>query len=155
MLSTRHYVTVAYLAVLAMTTGQALAQRPQYSSKEEFKACLDQEDKIAEAKSNLFRRVREHEADLKAKQDESRAHADSQANLNTSDEQAVDRFNLKVKELNDRADAINQRGESLMKEQQSHNALVASHNKRCAGMVVRMTDREAVLKERQAQSKSK
>lgn len=129
------------------------AQVPKFSSREEYRACLAEEDKLKPQLPQLQAKLKKHNQELKRLQDEMNAHVATQPALDTTDQAAVDLFNAKMESLNQRGMALNDQVDGLNKEQLAYNTQAFEANKRCAGMVVTINDRDAVLKERSAQSR--
>ena len=123
---------------------------PKVSTREEYRACLEEQEKMAPRLSLLKARHVEHNADLKKLQDASKAHAETQATLDAYDNEAVDAFNARSEALNLRAEELNKHAESYDKQMADYNAGVSAMNKRCAGMVFLLRDRDAVARERAA-----
>jgi uncharacterized protein YlxW (UPF0749 family) len=145
---------VAVLAACASPAVQAQSGTgPKVSSRDEYRACLDEQDEFKRRVPVLQARLAEHNQDLKRFQDEMNAHVATQAAIDTTDQAAVDAFNARLDELNQRVGMINARGEEFSREQKTYNTQVAAANKRCAGMVFTLRDRDAVAKERAAQGR--
>ena len=146
-----------YLLILLAPLTQAVfsqpSQGPKMSSRDEYRACLDESDQFAPRLPILQARLKEHNQDLKRLQEESEAHVATQPSVDTSDQAAIDAFNAKVESLNQRVKALNDQAEEFRKEQIAYNTQVAAMNKRCAGLVVSFKDRDAVRRERLAQGK--
>lgn len=85
--------------VLAFAVSGALAQKPQtakYSTRDEYRACLEEQDSLAPQLPVLQSKIRGHEEDLKQLQEEMNAHVATQSTLDTSSEAAVDAFNSRL-----------------------------------------------------------
>lgn len=149
--------SASFLLVLLATATQGVsaqpAQGPKFSSRDEYRACLDEGDKLTPKFPLLQARLKEHNQALKRLQDEMGAHVAAQPAADTTDQAAVDEFNAKMDSLNRRAKALNDQADEFGKEQIAYNTQVAAANKRCAGMVITLRDRNAVHKERLAQGK--
>ena len=145
---------VAALAACASPAVQAQSGAgPKVSSRDEYRACLNEQDEFKRRIPVLQARLAEHNQDLKRFQDEMNAHVATQAAVDATDQAAVNAFNAKLDELNQRVELINARGEEFSRDQKAYNAQLAAANKRCAGMVFTLRDRDAVEKERAAQSR--
>ena len=140
-------LAVLLLAVLSEANSQ-VALRPKQSTKEEYRACLKEEDALKAKRDALNDESKTHSASLKRIQDEMRAHVATQPLPGRADDAAVDTFNEKIGLLNARVEASNKEAERLNLEQYKLNTQIAAANQRCAGMVVPYADHEAVLKER-------
>jgi chaperonin cofactor prefoldin len=129
------------------------AQAPKLSSRDEYRVCLDEGDKLAPRLPVLQARLKDHNQALKRLQDEMVAHAATQPAVDVFDQTAVDEFNTKMESLNQRMKALNDQADEFNSEQIAYNTQVAAANKRCAGMVVTLNDRDAVRRERLTQGK--
>jgi predicted nucleic acid-binding Zn-ribbon protein len=143
----RLLLAIVLLAVLFEARSQ-VALRPKQSTKEEYRACLKEEDTLKAKREALNDESKTHSASLKRIQDEMRAHVATQPLPGRADDAAVDAFNEKIGLLNVRVEASNREAERLNLEQYKLNTQIAAANQRCAGMVVSYPDHEAVLKER-------
>jgi hypothetical protein len=132
-------------------TAPATAPAPaEPVSREVYRACLNEGDRVAEAKLNLDTRREAQSAKLAALVEEGNARTAEQATLKTDDEKAVAAFNEKIKDLNERTDAANNQNAVINNERDAYNAQVVDFNKRCGSLVVRTADKEAVMQERAA-----
>ncbi|WP_426338407.1 hypothetical protein ACN9MZ_18435 [Pseudoduganella sp. S-14] len=135
------------VATVACASLPAFAQQaPRISSRDEYRACLDQQEKLSPRLKLLNTKRDEHNADLKKLQDEAKAHVATQAALDLYDQAAVDAFNARLDELNQRGDALNARSEAFDKDMADYNSTVTALNQRCAGMVVSTRVHDSVLK---------
>lgn len=145
----KHYLfAFAALSGIFLEAHAQVALRPTHSTKEEYRACLKEEDTLKAQKTALNEQSKTHSASLKRIQDEMRAHVATQPLPGRADDAAVDAFNEKIGILNARVDASNKEAERLNLELHKLNTKIAATNQRCAGMVVPYADHEAVLKER-------
>jgi len=140
------------LAHIGCATSQPSGQ-PKFSTREQFRTCLLGTDRLKEQFDALNAKFRAHQAELKRWQDQIKAHVATQPEVDTKDEAAVDTFNKKVAELNERVEELNLQADKLNTEQIGYNKLINASNERCAGMVVTITDYDAVKRERAAQGK--
>lgn len=142
-------------SVAALLTSPVVAvaqslQAPKYSSRDEYRACLDKQDSLEPQRILRETKLDEHTAELKRLQDEMNAHVADQPNVDTDDQDAIDAL---METLNARGKDLNRLGEDLNRETTAYNKQVAAMNKQCAGMVMPFKDRNAVLKERAAKGK--
>lgn len=126
---------------------------PNTSSREEYRACLDDADRLKAEQAQRQQQLDEHNQKLAQVQAEMRELTHSQASLDAGDPAAVDAFNAKVATANQRMAAVNEAGQAFNKQQDAYNSRSLAYNKRCAGMVVSRSDRLAVDQERAAQGK--
>lgn len=121
-------------------------QAPKVSSRDEYRTCVDDQQKLVPRLKDLNARRDEHGAELKKLQDEIKAHVATQSTLDAYDEAAVDAFNARIDELNRRGDELNARSDAYDKDMVAYNAAATALNQRCAGMVVTGRVNDAVLK---------
>lgn len=149
-------LTSIFLFVLAAATqgvSAQSAQGPKFSSRDEYRTCLDEGDKLTPKLPILQARLKEHNQALKRQQDEMEAHAATQPAVDSADQEAVDEFNVKMRTMNQRGKVLNDQAAEYNKELIAYNTQVAAMNKRCAGLIITIKDRDAVYKERLAQGK--
>ncbi len=132
----------------AQTTTEPASSAPV--TRDYYRACLAEGDKVAEEKASVDTQREAHAVTLKALIEEGKALAEEKTKLKTDDEKAVDAFNAKIKASNERGDAANAKSDQINKERDAYNAHVVDFNKRCATLVVRSADKEAVMQERAA-----
>lgn len=147
-------ISLMAAAIVALPSPAAAqsAARPKLATREEIRACLDEEDSLKPQRAALDRQLKEHDAELKQHQDEMNALVAQQPEVDTRDRAAVDAFNARMDAMNARVQGINERGEEFNRDQARFNARVAAMNKRCAALVYSLRDRDAVLKERAAKN---
>src|SRR5450830_1577297 len=134
------------LILLGLATEGASAQSTQglkFSSRDEYRNCLEESDKLTPRLAVLQARLKDHNQAMKRLQDEMVAHVATQPAVDTTDQAAVDEFNTKVGSLNPRMEAMDDQGDEFNKEQIAYNTQVAAMNKRCAGMSITLKDRDA------------
>lgn len=143
---------LAFTALLCLTPSHASAGKkagePKFASREQLRACMDSEDELGNRKTALDREQARHTASLKPTQDDSTALYASEEKVDATDEKQVSDFNAKVAELNQRAEAINQRAGQLNLESKQLRADLHAHNVRCASIVFKISDKDAILRER-------
>lgn len=140
------------VAIPAFAAGSANKEL-KFASREQLRACLDEED-AARARLNEFEGLlAENNASMLLIQTEAMALIDEQKRLDTTSEEQVNAFNKKSEDHNKYVKEANKRAEKLKADQDSFNAAMIEHNKKCATLVFKIADREAVLKERKAAGK--
>jgi hypothetical protein len=136
------------LPIFAQTAAAPAPAEPV--SRDFYRACLNENDQVTEAKRDLDSRREAQSLKLAALVEEGKAHTAEQATLKTDDEKAVALFNEKVKNINERTDAANSQNVVINNDRDVYNARVVEFNKRCGSLVVRTADKEAVMQERAA-----
>ena len=151
-----HFSPVLALALAWSSHAQPTAEPASSApvTRDYYRACLAEGDSVAEAKASVDTQREAHSVVLKAVVDEAKALTEEQSKIDTKDEKAVEVFNAKIKASNERADVANAKSAAINNERDVYNARVLDFNKRCATLVVRSTDKEAVMQERAA-SKAK
>ncbi len=119
-------------------------------TRDYYRACLAEGDRVAEEKASVDTQREAHSVTLKTLMEEGKALTEEKTKLKTDDEKAVDAFNTTIKASNERSDAANAKSAQINKERDAYNAHVTDFNKRCATLVVRSADKEAVMQERAA-----
>lgn len=132
---------------------EAKANEPGFYSKEEYSACLDSEDRLNARRKTLEEQVTEINAATALIQTEAAALVEEQKNLILTDAVQVEAFNKRTEAYSAKVKSSVERAEQLNAEQEAYHATLMEHNKKCATLVVKITDREAVMKERTAAGK--
>jgi uncharacterized protein YlxW (UPF0749 family) len=134
----------------AVTVGNAFAQSgppPTAVQREQFKACVDEEESLQAQRLSLARRHDEHKLALKRTRDDIAAHMASASAVNKDDAAAVAAFNARQDALDKRGADLNAQGDQLNREQARFNARIEDANKRCNGMIFSHKDRDAIRRE--------
>lgn len=121
-----------------------------FATREQYRACLDMEDKLKACRQALDAKIAENHASLQEMQREGDKIVATQANLQLYDDVRVREFNTMVERHNEHVKAINAHADAARAEELAYNADSREYNKRCAAMVFRIQGRDAVLKERKA-----
>lgn len=144
----RKFAFVLLLTIAASSFAAAPKPAPKYSTRDEYRSCLDERDQIDQTRadfdiqlSDLESKQKQYEADQRAQG----TKVNGQMMINFADEksEALRARSVKLNEASQKLDAISKQ----------LAAQVESHNQRCAGMVVSVPDRDAVHKERAKQGK--
>ena len=138
---------------LAASTLPAAAQvspGPSVGTREQYRACLDDEATLRAQRAALHRNTLAHNAELKRLQAEMDALVATQDQAQAEGGEAIRAYNAQLEALNARALAVNRRGDDFDREQAEHNARAKALHARCAGLPVDFKDREAVFNERAA-----
>ncbi|WP_374569049.1 hypothetical protein [Ideonella sp.] len=144
-------LAAAFLAVLHLAAAaQQVSPGPTVSTREAYRACLDDEEALRAQRAALLKATTTHNAELKRLQGEIDALVATQDQVLAEGGEAIQAFNTKLATLNARAEAINRRGDDYDREQADHNARAKALNARCAGLSISFTDRQAVFAERAA-----
>lgn len=143
---------IAFALLLSVATS-ALAAAPKpaaskYSTRDEYRACLDERDQIDQSRADFDTQLAELDAQQKQYEADRRAQGtkvNGKVMINFADE--------KSEALRLRSIQLNEASEKLNAVSKDFGAKIESHNQRCAGMVVSVPDRDAVHKERAKQGK--
>lgn len=151
-------VTITACALLLALATPVLADvyettELNYGSREQLRACLDSDDRIKEHSKRIADLIADNNAMLIEIQVEAKTLADLQSSIATNNKDQVENFNRRIEEHNRLVRMSNERAEKTKTELDAYNKELAEHNKRCASLVYKMADREAVMKERRAAGK--
>lgn len=125
----------------------------KFSSREQFRACLDSEERLKALRKMLDEHITEYNATISLIGTEVTALVEEQKKIDLADAMQVDAFNKRTEKHNKLVKSSKERAGILKVEEDTYNAESMKYNERCAGLVFRMADREAVLKERHADGK--
>ncbi|WP_329716979.1 hypothetical protein [Ideonella sp.] len=129
---------------------------PNVGTREQYRACLDDEEALRAQRAALLKNTTAHNAELKRLQSEIDALVATQDQVMAEGGDAIKAFNTKLEALNARAQVINRRSDEYDREQAEHNARAKELNARCANLPISFKDRDAVFTERAAaRAKSK
>lgn len=143
-------LTAALSVHLAVTAAPAKPPAAPLATREQLNACMDQQEDVRRQHSALGVLLDQHAATAQQFRTDMQTHLASAPD--PKNDEAVKAYNARVDELNARSEAIRARSKQLDADQ---NALVERNeavNKQCAGLTVRQSDRDAVLKARAAAS---
>lgn len=147
--------SIALLALLSPFVVDALAagpggSKPRLATRDDIRACMNANDHLTARRQVLNHNLalsRTRQADI---QNRAIALIEVQRNLDRSDEQQVEVFNAKVAEHNDLVRAGNALVQEVNAMEEKFSADALDYNTTCATQSYRLSDREAVLKERKA-----
>lgn len=131
----------------------AEAQELQYFTREQYRACLDSEERLKTMRQAIDGRVAENNQMMLRIQTDAKALFDEQKKVSPFNESQISAFNKRIEEHNNAIAAANELAVMLGTEQEAYRAESLEHNQRCGSLVVKMADREAVLEERKAAGK--
>lgn len=122
----------------------------QFFTREQYRACLDSEDKLKTVHQALDVRVAENNQIMLEIQNAAKALFEEQKKVSPFDESQINAFNKRIEEHNDSIATANEHAAMLRTEQEAFHAESLEHNQKCGSLVVKLADREAVLRERKA-----
>ena len=125
-----------------------------YGTREQFRACLDSEERIKAHSKMLAEYIIENNTIMVQIQTEAEALVNEQVKVLANDREQVDAFNKRIAEHNKLVFSANVRADKTRAEQEAYNKELVEHNKKCSSLVFRLADREAVLNERKAAGSS-
>jgi hypothetical protein len=138
----RLVVTLAMLASAeAASAGGGVSA---YGTRDQVRQCAAEQEELD---ARILQRQRAHEAHVAALaklEDESAEITRRQTTVNQDDETSVREFNQLVAAHNESVDKINQEALESRVIADSYNAQAISHNKRCAGLLIRPEDLAAL-----------
>jgi hypothetical protein len=139
-----HLAAMLLVLACASTLGQL---KPSPSSREELRRCLAEGDGLEEERAIIEGAVRRVEAAQRDLQTLSGIYLANRKHV-TRDAAAVEAYNQKVARLKALSSQLNDMSGSVLARQEDFNARIELSNQRCAVMVVKQDDQEAVLIER-------
>lgn len=156
--------------VLSMSFGIAQAQAPEGGTtlkltestakptgpapRELVRECMDTQDALTARQAKMEANTREHEKSLAVAQAETIKLNEMQELIDKTDQGAIDAYNKKRAVQNEKAAAINARADAFQAEVDAYNAASLAYNKKCAAIIIRVHDRNAVMKERANKAKA-
>lgn len=154
----RVLTTIAFMFTFAMG-GAAFAAEPAVkvpvpSTRQEYRACLNLQEKLKAQLKILDDHVGENNNTIALLQVEAKALAEVHKNMSTSDQSQVDAFNRQREEHNKKVAAATEQAERVKSEHEAYHAQTVEYNRTCATLVVRLDDRDAVLNERNDSDKA-
>jgi hypothetical protein len=142
----------ALIATLALVAGPRLAiagaVAGAYGTRDQVRQCVAEQDRLD---AQVLQRQQAHEAHvaaLAALEAESAEITRREATVNAEDESSVREFNRLVADHNANADKINEQALESRAITMTYNADAASHNQRCAGLLIRPEDLAVIARER-------
>ena len=120
----------------------------KFGTREQFRACMDEEDTLKARRQMLDQHLAENNAAMKQIQEEATAIVKLQRFLDLNNEDSVAAFNKRVEAHNKLVKRANERAVKFKDEEEKINEDTTDHNKKCAVLVFKVKDREAVLRER-------
>jgi hypothetical protein len=123
-------------------------REPQLASKEEYVACLGNEEKLEGVRASLVRRqdeLKQLSAKFKAADDKFNAQVRQHP---PSSKAEIQSYNRAVENRNQHVKEFNERGRALEREQTQLNARVVEHNSKCGSLLVAGEVKDTVAKER-------
>lgn len=148
----KHVVGLSVLSVLAVSV-PALAAEPEPKSpsrgtSQEYKACLDLQDKLKLRRQALDEHVSENNNTVALLQIEAQELVAAQKKLVLSDAVRVEDFNHLTGEHNRKIVAAEKQTERVKAEREAFSNDTLEYNQKCASLVVDLNVRDAVLSER-------
>ncbi|HVZ46069.1 MAG TPA: hypothetical protein VHA82_19835 [Ramlibacter sp.] len=140
------------LLLLGALSVHAQSAPPRTISRDELRACLDSEDRVAARRKAFDERIakrREQEAALKAES----AELEEEAKHADEDQWKGNRFSRHQKSFQAKVKAYNDEQAGFMAELEAMKQAAAAHNDKCAGIAFNPEDKEAILREREAAKK--
>jgi len=137
-------------SVLLSALGSSAAPpAPVFATREQYKACTEAQELLTARRASADKALRENNRDMAEHQEKAKAVLAQQPAADERDESKIEDFNRKIDELNRVGAELNQRADAGRKDQDQFNADVAAHNRTCGALVYRLSDRDAVDRERQ------
>ena len=141
-------LVMALAMIVAPRDAMAGVAAGTYGTRDQVRQCAAEQDSLD---AQVKQRQQAHEAHVAALaklEAESAEIVRRQAKVDQDDEASVREFNELVAKQNADADKINQEALESRALADAYNAAAASHNQRCAGLLIRPDDLAAVTRER-------
>jgi hypothetical protein len=145
----------AAATTVAVTAKPAASQSAPhaYATRDQLRDCMDTEDALKAKRRALEATQATHEAHVTAFEAENAKIVEVQGQLDHDSPTAISAFNLLVSEHNVHVKALNQEGADDQAAADSYNADALALNRKCASLVYRVEDMDAVMKERRKADK--
>lgn len=136
----------------AKVAGKDPAKAPvkemEFGTQDQYRECMYSEDRIKDLRKMLEEHiVQNNEAMLEIKKQASLL-LEMQGKVVLSDDAQVEAFNKRTQDHNRLVKEANDASDKLKLELESFNVRSMQHNQSCASLIVKMSDRDAVMKER-------
>ncbi len=147
-------VSLAACAAAGATTvktGKPAASQPAaraWATRDQLRDCLDTEAALKERFKGVEAAADAHELLFNQVEAESSKLAELQGQLDHDSDIAVRAFNALVKEHNQHVKQLNQDAADSRPASEAYNADMSAYNHRCALLVYRVEDMDAVMRER-------
>ncbi|UPU34717.1 hypothetical protein M1B72_14830 [Geomonas paludis] len=132
----------------AQQPGKTAAKEIEYGTQEQYRACMYSEDHIKDLRKMLEEHIIQNNEMMVEIKKQAAALLDMQRKLVMSDDAQVEDFNRRTREHNLVVKAANEATDKLKLELESFNNRSMEHNQNCASLIVKMSDRDVVMKER-------
>ena len=132
-------------------TGKPAASQPSpraWATRDQLRDCLDTEDALKQRFKGVEALTDAHEKLFNQVEAEGTQLETLQADLDHDSETAIRAFNALVKDHNVHVKALNQDAADTQPVTKAYNADMAAYNHRCAALVYRVEDMDAVMRER-------
>lgn len=144
--------TMVFLSMLAFGGPDLAAgnesKEPVYSSRQEYRACLDLQERLTSQLKILQDHVAENNNTIALLRAAAKALAEKHQDVSPFDTSQVDDFNALMEEHNNKVAAASKEAERVKGEHEAYHLQSVEYNKTCATLAVSLDDRDAVLNER-------
>ena len=148
----RRLLTTMVLSTLAFGGPDLAAgnksKEPVHSSRQEYRACLDLQERLTSQLKILQDHVAENNNTIALLRDAAKALAEKHQDVSPFDTSQVDDFNALMEEHNNKVEAASKEAERVKGEHEAYHLQSVEYNKTCATLAVSLDDRDAVLHER-------
>jgi hypothetical protein len=147
----------AVLMLVAVAVDVAQAQAPakpaRVVNRDELRACMLSEKSLAAKRQELEARKTANRDEVVAIRAEATQMAEDQKSVDANDDRKARAFKRVVDAHNARVKAANVASETFNSDLDGLNKAAIAHNEQCAGITFKSEDKEALLKEFEAQKK--
>ncbi|MBJ6799862.1 prolipoprotein diacylglyceryl transferase [Geomonas propionica] len=128
--------------------GKAVGKEIDFGTQEQYRSCMYSEDHIKDLRKMLEEHIAQNNEAMMEIKKQAAALLEMQRKVVLSDDAQVEEFNRRTQEHNLVVKAANEASDKLKRELESFNDKSIEHNQNCASLIVKMSDRDAVIKER-------
>ncbi|MBG9390162.1 hypothetical protein [Caenimonas aquaedulcis] len=145
-------VLIPVFALAGFTASGLHAQTKKLVTRDELRACMNSEAELADRRKSFEGRSAKNKEEADAIRAEQAEMAEEQKTLG-DDQRKIDRFGRKVKAHNVKVQAAKANADAFNADLEALNKGLLAHNEKCGGISYDPDDKEAILKEREAQKK--
>lgn len=132
----------------AQETGKEVGKAVEFGTQEQYGACMDSESRIKDLRKMLEEHIALNNEAMMEIKNQANSLLEMQRKLVMSDDAQVQAFNKRTEAHNKLVKSANESSDKLKAELEAFNMKSMEHNQSCASLIVKMSDRDAAIKER-------
>jgi len=129
-------------------TGKEVGKEIEFGTQEQYGACMDSESRIKDLRKMLEEHIALNNERMMEIKKQAKSLLELQRKLVMSDDTQVEAFNKRTEAHNKLVKSANESSDKLKAELEAFNTKSMEHNQNCASLIVKMSDRDAAIKER-------